>query len=80
VDLHLSGKRAFVTGGSAGIGLAVARHLRAEGAIVAICGRDQDRLDAAVTTLDGNGNAFGIRADVTDPQALRRRSRVLQSA
>jgi 3-oxoacyl-[acyl-carrier protein] reductase len=70
VDLHLSGKRAFVTGGSAGIGLAVAGHLSAEGAVVAICGRDQDRLDAAVTTLGGRGKAFGIRADVTDPKAL----------
>jgi 3-oxoacyl-[acyl-carrier protein] reductase len=70
VDLHLSGKRAFITGGSAGIGLAVARHLRAEDANVAICGRDQARLDAAVTTLGGPDKALAIQADVMDPQAL----------
>ncbi len=70
MDLTLSGKRAFVTGGSAGIGLAVARHLRAEGALVTICGRDRDRLESAVTALGGSGNAWGIVADVTDSRAL----------
>lgn len=70
MDLRLSGKRAFVTGGSAGIGFAVARHLRAEDALVTICGRDRTRLDSAVAALGGAGSAWGIVADVTDAQAL----------
>lgn len=70
MDLALSGKRAFVTGGSAGIGFAVARHLRAENALVSICGRDPDRLTKAVQVLGGAGDAWGIVADVTEPQAL----------
>lgn len=64
MDLGLTGKRAFVTGGSAGIGLAIGRALVAEGAAVAICGRDPDRLAGAAL----NGPA--LVADVTDPDAL----------
>ncbi len=70
MDLQLSGKRAFVTGGSAGIGLAVARRLRSEDAVVTVCGRDSSRLEQAVAMLGGPGKAWGIPADVTDTQAL----------
>jgi 3-oxoacyl-[acyl-carrier protein] reductase len=70
MDLELSSKRAFVTGGSAGIGLAVARHLRTEGARVVVCGRDRERLEAATATLGGPPDAWGIQADVTDSKAL----------
>ena len=58
----LSGKVAFVTGGSRGIGLATARALSSSGASVAITGTDQGHIDSAVSAL--GTNVFGIRADV----------------
>ena len=51
MDLQLSGRRALITGGSRGIGLAVARALTAEGADVAIAARDAERLEAAAEQL-----------------------------
>ncbi|HEX6451204.1 MAG TPA: SDR family oxidoreductase [Trebonia sp.] len=47
MDLELTGKRAIVTGGSRGIGLAIARALAAEGADLALAARDKDALEAA---------------------------------
>jgi len=51
MDLGLTGKRAVVTGGSKGIGMAVAAELLAEGAQVAICARHLDELDSAADVL-----------------------------
>lgn len=51
MDLQLSGKRAVVTGSTAGIGFAIARALAAEGAAVILNGRSQGRVDAAVAQL-----------------------------
>ncbi len=51
MDLELTGKRAFVTGGSRGIGKAVARELAREGVDVAITGRDLARLEATAAEL-----------------------------
>jgi NAD(P)-dependent dehydrogenase (short-subunit alcohol dehydrogenase family) len=65
---RLAGKTAFITGGNSGIGLATAKLFVAEGARVAITGRDQARLDAAVAEL--GSNAIGIKADATDVAAL----------
>jgi 3-oxoacyl-[acyl-carrier protein] reductase len=69
MDLQLVGKRALVTGSSAGIGLAVARQLLAEGARVALCGRRADRLESARRELvEGTGgDVVTLQADVTVP-------------
>jgi NAD(P)-dependent dehydrogenase (short-subunit alcohol dehydrogenase family) len=61
--MKLMGKKALITGGNSGIGLATARLFVAEGAEVAITGRDQHTLDEAVDEL--GPNARGYRADVT---------------
>jgi NAD(P)-dependent dehydrogenase (short-subunit alcohol dehydrogenase family) len=58
----LNGKVAVVTGGNSGIGLATAKLFRAEGAKVAIAGRDQKTLDAAVKEI--GGDTLAVRADV----------------
>jgi short-subunit dehydrogenase involved in D-alanine esterification of teichoic acids len=49
MQLGLTGKTALITGGTSGIGLAIAQTLAAEGCAVAICARDKAKLDKAVT-------------------------------
>jgi NAD(P)-dependent dehydrogenase (short-subunit alcohol dehydrogenase family) len=71
LDLGLGGKAALVTGGSRGIGKAVAHTLLQEGCTVAICARDPERLDQAVRELSaGGGRVLGIATDVTDAAAV----------
>lgn len=73
MDLELRGKAYVITGGSDGLGLATARRLAAEGAGVAICGRDETRLGRAVASMEGlPGTVIGVRADVTVPADLER--------
>lgn len=55
MDLGLGGKKAIITGGSRGIGRAIAEHLAAEGVDVAICARKDDGLKAAVASLQQKG-------------------------
>jgi NAD(P)-dependent dehydrogenase (short-subunit alcohol dehydrogenase family) len=69
VDLQLAGARAVVTGGSRGIGLAVARGLVMEGARVAIVARDEERLRAAAAGL--GPEVLAVHADTTDDAAVR---------
>jgi NAD(P)-dependent dehydrogenase (short-subunit alcohol dehydrogenase family) len=66
----LAGKRALVTGGTTGLGLAVAERFLAEGAQVVITGRDRELGGRAEQTL-GSGARF-IAADAADPDAVAR--------
>jgi 7-alpha-hydroxysteroid dehydrogenase len=59
----LAGRGALITGGGSGIGLGCAARLAADGAAVTICGRSQERLDAALDTLGGSARA--VPCDVT---------------
>lgn len=77
MDLALSGRRAVIASASSGLGYAAAKALAAEGAVVAICGRDEKRLSQAVSSLDGP--SIGIQADVSTPEGATdfvRRARV----
>jgi len=70
MELQLRGKRALVTGSTAGIGFAIARALAREGAQVVVNGRTQERVDAAVREI--GGGTRGIAADLgTARGALR---------
>jgi len=72
MDLELTGKRALVTGGSRGIGKAIARELALEGADVAIAARDQARIDATVAELatESGRRIVGTSADTGDGQSI----------
>jgi 3-oxoacyl-[acyl-carrier protein] reductase len=72
MDLGLKGKKAIVTGGTRGIGHAVATLLAAEGCDVAICARNQGAVDETVAALARSGvKATGGAVDVADLAALR---------
>lgn len=72
MDLGLNNKVAVVTGGSSGIGLATAKLLLSEGARVAICGRDADRLTAAKAQLEAvkPGALLAETCDVLNADAV----------
>lgn len=65
MDLGIAGKRAAVAAASAGLGFGVAAALAAEGATVAICGRDEPRLRAAADRI--GPRALALVADVSTP-------------
>jgi 3-oxoacyl-[acyl-carrier protein] reductase len=73
MDLMLKDKAALVTGGSRGIGLAIAQRLADEQAQVSICGRGQGDLDTALADLRGRGGrVHGVQADMTQPADVER--------
>lgn len=73
MDLGLTDRVVVVTGGSAGIGLATVRALHEEGALLATCARDGDRLAKALASagLDGD-RVLASSCDVRDQEAVRR--------
>jgi 3-oxoacyl-[acyl-carrier protein] reductase len=71
MELGLTGRRAVVTGGSKGIGLAVAAELLREGAAVSICARNADEVAAAAKQLQELGGTVHEEvADVTVPEQV----------
>ena len=70
MDLDLKDKVAVITGGSAGIGLAVARGLAREGAHVALCARQGERAQEQASRIraEFEVKALGFSLDVTRPQ------------
>jgi NAD(P)-dependent dehydrogenase (short-subunit alcohol dehydrogenase family) len=71
MDLGLAGMKALVTGGTKGIGRAVAEHFAAEGCDVAICARNSEEVTKTVAALSQRGvRATGRTVDVADCLAL----------
>lgn len=68
MNLGLAGRRGLVTGGSKGLGEAIARELVSEGARVAICSRNEHEVAATAAEV---GAEYAQAADVTDPQQVR---------
>ena len=62
----LKNKRIIVTGGTRGIGFAIAELLLKNGAEVAICGRTRESVDAALGRLHPLGKVYGLPADITN--------------
>jgi 3-oxoacyl-[acyl-carrier protein] reductase len=72
MDLNLKSRRAIVTGGTRGIGRAIAFALAAEGVDVAVCARDATAVAATVAELKAAGvNSFGSAVDVADGAKLK---------
>jgi NAD(P)-dependent dehydrogenase (short-subunit alcohol dehydrogenase family) len=74
MEFELDGNAALVTASTSGLGLASAEALAAEGANVAVCGRDPDRLDEARETVEaaGTGDVLPVQADITETDDIER--------
>ncbi|MGN6356260.1 MAG: SDR family oxidoreductase [Novosphingobium sp.] len=68
----LEGRRTIVTGGTTGIGRAIAVLLASEGAKVFICGRDENHLADALDRIREVGDGDGISADLSDRDGVAR--------
>jgi len=74
MDLQLEGKRALVTGSTAGIGFAIAKGLAKEGASVIVNGRSTKRVDEALAALNKtgvSGRLEGLAADLGTADGTR---------
>jgi 3-oxoacyl-[acyl-carrier protein] reductase len=73
MDLGIRGRTAAVAAGSAGLGLGAAKALAADGVRVAICGRDETKLAAAVEQIEaaGGSDVVAIVADMSNPEGAR---------
>lgn len=72
MDLQLKGQKALITGGTKGIGRAIAETLAGEGCNVAICSRNEADVNATVEALSAQGvTAFGQAVDIGDGDALK---------
>lgn len=70
---NLRGKVVFITGGSRGLGLVLARQLAEEGSHLVICARDTEELNRAFDELAGKGaRVLALPCDVTEPEQVRR--------
>lgn len=68
MDLQLKGKKALVTGSTAGIGLAIAKSLAGEGADVIVNGRSQERVNQAIAAIKSElpeASVSGVAADLS---------------
>src|SRR5262249_61225346 len=74
METFLTGKHAVVTGGTRGIGRAIATYLLRAGASVASCGRTSGSVDRAITELTQprGGDVFGHTADVSNSDQVAR--------
>jgi NAD(P)-dependent dehydrogenase (short-subunit alcohol dehydrogenase family) len=83
MDLRINGKKALVTGSTAGIGFATARALAAEGASVVVNGRTQQRVDTSISEirkLHPKAEVTGIAADVSNAAGCAKLVQALPSA
>src|SRR3954452_21233159 len=74
MEVSLSGRSAIITGGSKGIGFAIAKRFAESGVDVAIVARGRESLDAAVSDIKSvtNGHVIGVQGDVAKAEDVQR--------
>ena len=81
MDFGVRGKTAVVSGGSKGIGRAIAEELASEGCNVVVAARGQEAIDEALSSIkDGGGSATGVSADMTTLEGVQHAVEAARSA